>query len=52
LYWDYLLQHEPKLRQNQRMSMQVRNLARLDEKQRTAIQKQAMELRAAYSKTA
>jgi hypothetical protein len=32
--------------------MQVRNLARLDEKQRTAIQKQAMELRAAYSKTA
>jgi deoxyribodipyrimidine photolyase-related protein len=52
LYWDYLLQHEPKLRQNQRMSMQVRNLARLDEKQRAAIQKQANELRAAYSKTA
>jgi deoxyribodipyrimidine photolyase-related protein len=34
LYWDYLLQHEPKLRQNQRMSMQVRNLARLDESKR------------------
>jgi deoxyribodipyrimidine photolyase-related protein len=50
LYWDYLLQHEPKLRQNQRMSMQVRNLSRLDEKQRTAIQKQAKELRATYSK--
>jgi deoxyribodipyrimidine photolyase-related protein len=50
LYWDYLLQHEPKLRQNQRMSMQVRNLARLDEKQRRAIQKQAKELREAYSK--
>ena len=50
LYWDYLLQHEPKLRQNQRMSMQVRNLARLDESQRGAIQEQAKQLRAAYSK--
>ena len=49
LYWDYLLQHEPKLRQNQRMSMQVRNLARLDESQRTAIQNQAKELRMTYS---
>ncbi len=50
LYWDYLLQHEPKLRQNQRMSMQVRNLARLDEKQRSSIQKQAKALRTTYSK--
>ncbi|MDI1314567.1 cryptochrome/photolyase family protein [Prosthecobacter sp.] len=50
LYWDYLLQHEPKLRQNQRMSMQLRNLVRLDEKQRAAIQMQAKQLREAYSK--
>jgi deoxyribodipyrimidine photolyase-related protein len=49
LYWDYLLQHEPKLKTNQRMSMQVRNLARLDEKQRTAIQKHAKDLRTTYS---
>ncbi|MEZ5386358.1 MAG: cryptochrome/photolyase family protein [Prosthecobacter sp.] len=50
LYWDYLLQHEPTLRQNQRMSMQVRNLVRLDESKRLAIQEQAKELRQTYSK--
>ncbi|WP_395740738.1 cryptochrome/photolyase family protein [Prosthecobacter sp.] len=49
LYWDYLLQHEPKLRQNQRMSMQLKNLARLDEKQRGAIHMHARQLREAYS---
>jgi deoxyribodipyrimidine photolyase-related protein len=48
LYWDYLLQHEPKLRQNQRMSMQVRNLARLDESQRQAIQTHAKQVRETY----
>ncbi len=49
LYWDYLLRHEPVLGKNPRMSMQVRNLARLDGKQKAAIQKQAGEIRAAYS---
>ena len=41
LYWDYLLQHEPKLRQNQRMSMQLKNLTRLSVSDREKIQKQA-----------
>ncbi len=49
LYWDYLLQHEPALRKNQRMAMQVRNLARLDDTQRAAIQLQAKGLRETYS---
>jgi len=46
LYWDFLLQHEPTLRKNQRMAMQVRNLARLDDSRREAIQKQAAKIRA------
>ena len=35
------------LRKNQRMAMQVRNLARLDDGKRDAIQKQAAQIRAA-----
>ncbi len=50
LYWDYLLQHEPALRKNQPMAMQVRNLARLDDAQRAAIQLQAQSVRETYSK--
>ena len=49
LYWDFLLQHEPAMRKNQRMAMQVRNLARLDEPKREAIRAQAAELRKARS---
>jgi deoxyribodipyrimidine photolyase-related protein len=45
LYWDFLLQHEPVMRLNQRMSMQVRNLARLDEPKRQAIRARATQLR-------
>ena len=45
LYWDFLLQHEQAMRLNQRMSMQVRNLARLDEPKRQAIRARATELR-------
>ena len=45
LYWDFLLQHEQAMRLNQRMSMQVRNLARLDEPKRDAIRTRAMQLR-------
>ncbi len=51
LYWDFLLQHEPMLRKNQRMAMQVRNLARLDEARREAIQKQAAKIRAESAKS-
>ncbi len=49
LYWDFLLQHESAMRLNQRMSMQVRNLTRLDEPKREAIRAQAMRIRNACS---
>lgn len=45
LYWDFLLRHEDLLAQNQRMKMQVRNLARLPAAERDAIRAQAMRLR-------
>ncbi|SKA91704.1 deoxyribodipyrimidine photolyase-related protein [Prosthecobacter debontii] len=45
LYWDFLMQHEPRLRLNQRMSMQVRNLARLSETEKQSIQAQAESIR-------
>ena len=41
LYWDYLLRHEKALRGNNRMALQVRNLDRLDNKQRSAIRETA-----------
>jgi deoxyribodipyrimidine photolyase-related protein len=41
LYWDYLIRHEDKLRKNNRMSLQVRNLARIDEEERRAIREAA-----------
>jgi deoxyribodipyrimidine photolyase-related protein len=45
LYWDFLLQHEAAMRLNQRMSMQVRNLERLDEPKRAAIRSKAAQIR-------
>lgn len=45
LYWDYLYRHEPALRNNQRMSLQVRNLARIKPAEREAIQSAAREIR-------
>ena len=51
LYWDFLMRHEPRLRQNQRMAMQVRNLARLDAARRDAIQRQAAAIRAESGST-
>jgi deoxyribodipyrimidine photolyase-related protein len=45
LYWDFLLRHEPAMRLNQRMSMQVRNLDRINEAKRSAIQNQARQIR-------
>ena len=47
LYWDFLLKHENAMRKNQRMSMQVRNLARFDEKKREAIRARAEQVRGA-----
>lgn len=47
LYWDFLLRHEKFLAKNQRMTMQLKNLARLDAPKRKAIQQQAAQVRAA-----
>ncbi len=41
LYWDYLIRHEDTLRKNNRISLQVRNLDRLDSSERKAIKKAA-----------
>jgi deoxyribodipyrimidine photolyase-related protein len=46
LYWDFLLRHEPRLAKNQRMTMQLKNLARLGPAERAAIRKQADRVRA------
>lgn len=45
LYWDYLLQHEVRLRGNPRMAMQLRNLGRLSVEKREAVQEKAREVR-------
>ncbi len=50
LYWDFLLRHEKFLSRNQRMTMQLKNLARLDAPKREAIQQQATQCRSACSK--
>jgi deoxyribodipyrimidine photolyase-related protein len=44
LYWDFLLRHEPRLRNNQRMALQLRNLSRLSGPDRRAIHRQAAAL--------
>jgi deoxyribodipyrimidine photolyase-related protein len=41
LYWDFLLRNEKRLAGNQRMAMQLRNLARLGKAERKAIRAQA-----------
>jgi deoxyribodipyrimidine photolyase-related protein len=41
LYWDFLLRHEKLLAKNQRMTMQLKNLARLTAADRLAIREQA-----------
>ncbi len=49
LYWDFLLKHETALAGNQRMSMQVRNVTRLDAATRAAVREQAEQVRARCS---
>jgi deoxyribodipyrimidine photolyase-related protein len=46
LYWDFLMRHEPLLRQNARMAMQMKNLDRLLPDAREAIAAQAQVHRA------
>jgi deoxyribodipyrimidine photolyase-related protein len=45
LYWDFLLRHERLLARNNRMGMQLRNLARFGADERRAIAEQAAALR-------
>ena len=45
LYWDFLIRHEPGLRKNHRMAMQLKNLARLESGQRSQIRLQAGRIR-------
>ncbi|MGJ8638886.1 MAG: cryptochrome/photolyase family protein [Opitutaceae bacterium] len=45
LYWDYLIRHDDALRKNNRMSLQVRNLDRIDDGTREEIAKAANEIR-------
>jgi len=49
LYWDFLLRHEKFLAKNQRMTMQLRNLARLEATTRRSIRKQAEKMRSALA---
>jgi len=46
LYWDYLLRHEQALKGNQRMTMQLKNLTRLDSATRAAVGARAEVIRA------
>ena len=45
LYWDFLIRHADKLRENPRMALQVRNLERLEEDEKRAIGDRARLLR-------
>jgi deoxyribodipyrimidine photolyase-related protein len=45
LYWDFLMRHEAVLAGNPRMSLQVKNLARLSDPQRRAVQDRAAAIR-------
>ncbi len=45
LYWDFLLRHEKRLARNQRMAMQLKNLARLTEADCLAIREDAGRIR-------
>jgi deoxyribodipyrimidine photolyase-related protein len=45
LYWDFLLRHESRLAGNPRLSLQMRNLARLGTEERAAIQAAARTIR-------
>ncbi len=45
LYWDFLLRHADTLARNPRMALQVKNLARLSESDRQAVQERATAVR-------
>jgi deoxyribodipyrimidine photolyase-related protein len=45
LYWDYLIRHQDTLKSNNRMGLQLRNLDRLKQGERSAIGKAANKIR-------
>jgi deoxyribodipyrimidine photolyase-related protein len=45
LYWDFLMRHEAALAMNPRMALQVKNLARLSDAQKQAVQARAAAIR-------
>jgi deoxyribodipyrimidine photolyase-related protein len=45
LYWDFLMRHEAMLARNPRMALQVKNVARLTEAQRQAVNERAAAIR-------
>jgi deoxyribodipyrimidine photolyase-related protein len=45
LYWDYLIRHQDKLKKNNRMHLQLRNIDRLNIVERSAIARAANEIR-------
>ena len=45
LYWDFLMRHEVRLAANPRMSLQVKNVARLGDAQKQAIRERATAIR-------
>ena len=45
LYWDFLMRHEALLATNQRMALQVKNVARLSDGQKQAIRERAGAIR-------
>ncbi|MEN9772983.1 MAG: hypothetical protein RL322_53 [Pseudomonadota bacterium] len=45
LYWDFLIRHEDRFKTHPRMALQVKNLTRLSEAERQAIQQRAGEVR-------
>lgn len=49
LYWDFLMRHEKTLAGNPRLRMQLKNLARLDGAERSAIRRRAAAIRSAAS---
>ena len=49
LYWDFLQRHQALLAKNPRMSLQVRNLARLQPEQLRAIGQEAAAFRARWA---
>jgi deoxyribodipyrimidine photolyase-related protein len=51
LYWDFLARHQALLAKNPRMSLQVRNLARMAPEQLATIGRQASELREQLAKS-